>query len=326
MLNYTIRRLIASIPTLLVVAVMIFVLIRMIPGNPALVMLGDDATPEEIAAMEQRLGIDQPIFVQFTRWTGNLLKGDFGSSIYYRKPVMQVIFSQLEPTLLLVAYAMTICLLIGIPLGVFAAVNRNGLIDRLCMGLSMIGISMPGFWLGLNLVILFAVKYSLFPSVGYSMIREGGLLESLRYLTLASVALGLQRSASIARVTRSSMLEVLNDDYIRTARAKGLFERRVIGLHALKNAANPILTQAGISIAHLMGGSVVIENVFNIPGIGRLAFDSIARRDYPTIQGSHHPGAHPLRGGGIRFHQPGGGSPVQVFRSARGVQMTEGRR
>ncbi len=285
MLNYTIRRLIASIPTLLVVAVMIFVLIRMIPGNPALVMLGDDATPEEIAAMEQRLGIDQPIFVQFTRWTGNLLKGDFGSSIYYRKPVMQVIFSQLEPTLLLVAYAMTICLLIGIPLGVFAAVNRNGLIDRLCMGLSMIGISMPGFWLGLNLVILFAVKYSLFPSVGYSMIREGGLLESLRYLTLASVALGLQRSASIARVTRSSMLEVLNDDYIRTARAKGLFERRVIGLHALKNAANPILTQAGISIAHLMGGSVVIENVFNIPGIGRLAFDSIARRDYPTIQG-----------------------------------------
>lgn len=285
MLNYTIRRLIASIPTLLVVAVMIFVLIRMIPGNPALVMLGDDATPEEIAAMEQRLGIDQPIFVQFTRWTGNLLKGDFGSSIYYRKPVMQVIFSQLEPTLLLVAYAMTICLLVGIPLGVFAAVNRNGLIDRLCMGLSMIGISMPGFWLGLNLVILFAVKYSLFPSVGYSMIREGGLLESLRYLTLASVALGLQRSASIARVTRSSMLEVLNDDYIRTARAKGLFERRVIGLHALKNAANPILTQAGISIAHLMGGSVVIENVFNIPGIGRLAFDSIARRDYPTIQG-----------------------------------------
>lgn len=285
MLNYTIRRLISAIPTLAVVAIMIFVLIRMVPGNPALVMLGDEATPDEVAAMERRLGIDRPVAVQFARWAGNMLQGDFGSSIYYRKPVMQVIFSQLEPTLLLVTYAMAICLAIGIPLGVIAAVNRNGILDRLCMMLSMVGISMPGFWLGLNLVILFAVKYSLFPSVGYSMIREGGLLESLKYLTLPSLALGLQRSASIARVTRSSMLEVLNNDYIRTARAKGLFEGRVIGLHALKNAANPILTQAGISIAHLMGGSVVIENVFNIPGIGRLAFDSIARRDYPTIQG-----------------------------------------
>ena len=285
MINYTIRRLLSAIPTLVVVAVMIFVLIRLIPGNPALVMLGDEATPDEVAVMEQRLGLDQPLLVQFSRWAGNLLQGDFGNSIYYRRPVMQVIFSQLEPTLLLVIYAMVICLAVGIPLGIVAAVNRNGLLDRLCMMLSMVGISMPGFWLGLNLIIIFAVKYSLFPSVGYSMIRENGLLESLKYLTLPALAMGLQRSASIARVTRSSMLEVLNNDYIRTARAKGLFERRVVWLHALKNAANPILTQAGISIAHLMGGSVVIENVFNIPGIGRLAFDSIARRDYPTIQG-----------------------------------------
>jgi peptide/nickel transport system permease protein len=285
LVNYTIRRLIAAIPTLIVVAVLIFVLIRLIPGNPALVMLGDDATREEIASMERRLGIDQPVPVQFVRWTANMLRGDFGNSIYYRKPVMQVIFSQLEPTLLLVAYAMTVCVAVGVPLGIVAAVKRNEALDRICMLLSMVGISMPGFWLGLNLIILFAVKWSLFPSVGYSMIREAGLLESLRYLTLPSVALGLQRSASIARVTRSSMLEVLNNDYIRTARAKGLVETRVVGLHALKNAANQIITQAGISIAHLMGGSVVIESIFNIPGIGRLAFDSIARRDYPTIQG-----------------------------------------
>jgi peptide/nickel transport system permease protein len=269
----------------MIVAVLIFLLIRLIPGNPAIVMLGDDATPDEIAAMERRMGIDRPVPVQFVSWVGNMLKGDFGSSLYYRKPVAQVIFSQLEPTVMLVIYAMTICLLLGVPLGVIAAINRNGISDRICMVLSMVGISMPGFWLGLNLIILFAVKIRLFPSVGYVMIREGGLLESLKYLTLPALAMGLQRSASIARVTRSGMLDVLNNDYIRTAKAKGLSEGRIIGLHALKNSANQILTQAGISIAHLMGGSVVIENVFNIPGIGRLAFDSVSRRDYPTIQG-----------------------------------------
>lgn len=285
MVNYTIRRVISAVPTLIIVAVMIFVLIRMVPGNPALVMLGNDATQDEISAMEQRMGIDQPVPVQFARWTSNMLRGDFGDSLYYRQPVLRVIFSHLEPTVILVVYAMIIGLMLGVSFGVTAAVYRNSLLDRLCMMLSMVGISMPGFWLGLNLVILFSVRWSLFPSVGYVMIREGGFLMSLKYLTLPAAAMGLQRAASIARVTRSSMLEVLNNDYIRTARSKGLGESRVIGLHALKNAANQILTQAGISIAHLMGGSVVIENVFNIPGIGKLAFDSIARRDYPTIQG-----------------------------------------
>jgi len=284
-IRYTIRRLVAAIPTLLVVSVLIFVLIRMVPGNPALVMLGDDATSTEIAAMEKRLGIDQPLFVQFVRWGANMLRGDLGNSIYYRIPVTQVIFSHLEPTLLLVLYSTIIFMLLGVPLGITAAVHRNGFIDRFCMTVSMLGLSMPGFWLGLTLVIFFSVRLDIFPSVGYVMIREGGLLESLKYLTLPALAMGLQRSASIARVTRSSMLEVLGNDYIRTARAKGMIERRIIGLHALKNAANQILTQAGISIAHIMGGSVVIENVFNIPGIGRLAFDSIIRRDYPAIQG-----------------------------------------
>lgn len=285
MLSYTIRRLIAAIPTLIVVAVIVFILIRLIPGNPALVMLGDDASPEEVAAMEGRLGIDRPLPVQFASWAVNIVRGDLGTSIYYRRPVMEVIISQLEPTLLLVLYAMLIALCLGIPMGVTASLHRNSFLDRVCMMLSMTGISMPGFWLGLNLVILFSVRWRIFPSVGYSMISEGGLLESLRYLTLPSLALGLQRAASIARVTRSSMLEVLGNDYIRTARAKGLPRWRVTGIHALKNSANQILTQAGISIAHLMGGSVVIESIFNIPGIGRLAFDSISRRDYPTIQG-----------------------------------------
>ncbi|EHL64424.1 ABC transporter permease [Cloacibacillus evryensis] len=285
MINYTIRRLLSSLPTLIIVAVLVFVLIRMVPGNPALVMLGEEATPDEITRMEAKLGIDQPLPVQFVRWTSKVLRGDLGDSIYYRKPVTQVISAHLEPTVLLVLYAMTICLLIGVPLGITAATHRNGPIDRFCMILSMTGISMPGFWLALNLIIIFAVKLEWLPSVGYSMIREGGLLESLKYLTLPAAAMGLQRSASIARVTRSSMLDVLNNDYIRTAKAKGLSEYRVIAYHALKNAANQIVTQAGISFAILMGGSVVIESVFNIPGIGRLAFDSIARRDYPTIQG-----------------------------------------
>lgn len=285
MINYIIRRLLAAIPTLLIVALMIFVLIRMVPGNPALVVLGDDATELEIAAMERKMGLDQPAFVQFFKWIGTALTGDLGDSIYYSQPVVKVISARLEPTLLLVTYAIIIGFVIGVPLGIIAAVHRNRLLDRLCMLISIVGISMPGFWLGLNLVILFSVKTPLLPSVGYTMIREAGLLSSLKYLTLPAFALGLQRSASLARVTRSSMLDVLGDDYIRTARSKGLTNNRVIVVHALKNAMNLIVTQLGISIAHLMGGSVVIENLFNIPGIGQLAFDSIARRDYPTIQG-----------------------------------------
>ncbi|HWQ59429.1 MAG TPA: ABC transporter permease [Clostridia bacterium] len=285
MINYTLKRIVSAIPTLLVVAVLIFFLIRMIPGNPAQIMLSEDATAEEVAAMEVKLGLDKPVIVQFGIWLADAARGDLGNSVYYNRPVLEIIGERLEPTMLLVVYAMVIAMLLGLLLGVIAAINRNRLADKLCMVLSIVGISMPGFWLGLNLVILLAVKNPILPSVGYVTVAEGGMSEALRYLTLPALALGLQRSASIARVTRSSMLDVLNNDYIRTARSKGLPERKVIYVHALKNAANQILTQAGISIAHLMGGSVVIEKLFNIPGIGRLAFDSISRRDYPTIQG-----------------------------------------
>lgn len=285
MVNYIIRRLISAIPTILIVAVVIFILIRCVPGNPAVVMAGESATVEEVKELETKMGLDQLIPVQFAKWAGNALRGDLGESIYYRRPVMKIIVSRLEPTLLLVGYAMLMAVAIGVSLGIIAAVNRNGIMDRLCMILSMIGISMPGFWLGLNLVILFSIWSEWFPAVGYVTVAEGGLATALYYLTLPAVALGLQRAASLARVTRSSMLEVLNNDYIRTARSKGLKESVVIWTHALKNAANPILTQFGISIAHLMGGSVVMETIFNIPGVGQLAFNSISRRDYPTIQG-----------------------------------------
>lgn len=285
MLKYTIKRLISAIPTILVVAVLIFALVRFIPGSPAQVMLPDDATAEEVAALEAKMGLDQPWPVQFAKWIGNAVRGDLGESLYYNRPVVELLFDRLGPTLLLVSYAMVIAIFIGVMLGVIAAVNRGHILDKLAMILSIVGISMPGFWIALNLVIKFSVQDGTFPSVGYMAVDEQGLGVTLWYLTLPAVAMGLQRSASIARVTRSSMLDVLGADYIRTARSKGLRERSVIGLHALKNAANPILTQIGISIAHLMGGSVVMEKLFNIPGLGRLAFDSVTRRDYPTIQG-----------------------------------------
>ena len=285
MLKYTLKRLLSSIPTILVVAVLIFGLVRLIPGSPARNMLGEDATEEEVLALEHKMGLDQPIVVQFGRWIGDALRGDLGDSLYYNRPVTDILLERVGPTFLLVIYAMIIATLIGVSLGVIAAVTRGRLPDKLAMILSTVGISMPGFWLALNLVILLAVKNPIFPSVNYMPVAEVGLLGTLWYVTLPSLAMGLQRSASIARVTRSSMLDVLGEDYIRTARSKGLGERTVIAVHALKNAANPIMTQIGISIAHLMGGSVVMEKLFNIPGLGRLAFDSITRRDYPTIQG-----------------------------------------
>lgn len=285
MLKYTLRRILAAIPTLLIVGAMIFILIRCVPGNPAQVMLPDDATAEEIAAMEVKLGLDKPYIVQFTQWIGNAIKGDLGESLYYHRPVLDLIVERLEPTWLLVLYGMTIAILLGVTLGVVAAMHRNRFLDKLCTTVSVFGISMPGFWIGMNLVILLAVKNPIFPSSEYVPLSEGSLSTTLYYLTLPAIAMGLQRAASLTRVTRSSMLDVLGSDYIRTARAKGLKERTIICLHALKNAANPIMTQIGISIAHVMGGSIVIEKLFNIPGIGRLAYDSVTRRDYPMIQG-----------------------------------------
>ena len=285
MLKYTLRRILAAIPTLLIVGAMIFILIRCVPGNPAQVMLPDDATAEEIAAMEVKLGLDKPYIVQFTQWIGNAIKGDLGESLYYHRPVLDLIVERLEPTWLLVLYGMTIAILLGVTLGVIAAMHRNRFLDKLCTTVSVFGISMPGFWIGMNLVILLAVKNPIFPSSEYVPLSEGSLSTTLYYLTLPAIAMGLQRAASLTRVTRSSMLDVLGSDYIRTAHAKGLKERTIICLHALKNAANPIMTQIGISIAHVMGGSIVIEKLFNIPGIGRLAYDSVTRRDYPMIQG-----------------------------------------
>jgi peptide/nickel transport system permease protein len=285
MIEYTIRRIIAAIPVIFIVGLIVFFIVHMIPGNPAAVMLGDEATQEEVEALTEKLGLNEPLPTQYIRWMKNALRGDLGDSLYYNRSVIEALLDKMEPSLLLVAYAMIIAIIVGMPLGIVAAINRATLLDKFCMVISMIGISMPSFWLGMNLVVLFAVKSSLFPSVGYIPISEEGIISSLYFLTLPALALGLQRSASIARVTRSSMLEVLNNDYVRTARAKGLNEYYVIVKHALKNALIPVITQIGISFAHLAGGAVAIETIFNIPGVGSLAFESIKRRDYPMIQG-----------------------------------------
>lgn len=285
MFNYTVRRLISAVPILFIVVFIVFFLVHLIPGDPASVMAGPEATADEIAELRSKLGLDEPLPLQFGKYVANLFRGDLGDSLHYNKPVVTALLERIEPTLIIVLYSISVASLIGIPLGVVAAIYRNRFIDKLAMVLSMVGVSTPGFWLGLNLVLLFCVYNKVFPSVGYIPIEEGGLLMSLYYLTLPSLALGLQRSASIARVTRSSMLDVLNNDYVRTARSKGLAERTVIFKHALKNAMIPILTQIGMSFARLAGGAVVIETIFNIPGVGQLAFDSIKRRDYPLIQG-----------------------------------------
>lgn len=286
MLKFSLKRIISGIPVIIIVGVLVFFLIHLIPGNPAQVMLGAEASQEAVDALTAKMGLDQPIYIQFFKWAADAVRGRLGDSIFYNDTVVAVLVSKMEPTLILVIYAMIIAMVIGIPLGIISAIKRDGFLDHLCMGVSMLGISMPAFLLGLLISMIFAVNLKWFPTVGYTTIAEGGFIKSVfYYLTLPSLALGLQRAASIARVTRSAMLDVLDNDYIRTARAKGLKEHVVIIRHSLKNAMGPILTQLGFSIAQLAAGAVVIERIFNIPGMGQVAYSALTRRDYPLVQG-----------------------------------------
>lgn len=284
MLNYIIRRLLSLIPILLIVGLVVFSILRLIPGDPAAVMLGPEATITQIEALRAKMGLDQPIYQQLISWYANIFQGDFGDSLYYRKPALLVIVERLEPTLLLMVMSLIISLLIGLPAGIFAALKRNTFIDRGLMIIAMLGISTPSFWLGLNLIMLFALSLAWFPAIGYVPIEKGGLLNSMWYLFLPAFSLGFQWAGIQARVIRSSMLDVLNSDYVRTARAKGLTEKAVIMVHTLRNALIPTLTQIGLCVAHLAGGAVVTETVFNIPGAGKLVILAIDRRDYGLVQ------------------------------------------
>ena len=287
MLRYVVRRILSSIPVIIIVGVFAFFLIHMVPGNPAYLILGNEATPEQVAVLTAKLGLDQPLPIQFWRWATSCLRGDLGDSLFYNMSVTQVLTSKFEPTLIIVIYAMIVAMLTGIPLGIVSAIYRDRWPDRLCTGISMIGISMPGFLIGLFGVMIFAIELRMFPSVGYVPIKEAGFFTSVFwYLSLPSITLGFQRAASLTRVTRSSMLEVLKADFLRTASAKGVPSQTVIRKHALGNAWIPIITAAGASFCAQLAGSVVVESVFAWPGIGRMAAEAVFSRDTTTIMGT----------------------------------------
>jgi len=285
MQRYIMRRLIATVPVLAVVAVLTFTLLRLAPGDPAVVIAGPEATPEHIAAIRVKLGLDAPLPVQFWLWLTLVLQGDLGRSILSGHSVSATIAQRLEPTVALGLFAELIAISLAVPLGVIAAWKANTWVDRLIMMLSVLGFAVPSFWLGFNLMWLFALNWRLLPPVGYQPLSEG-IGPFLQHLLLPAVTVGITAAALITRMTRATVLEVLREDYIRTARAKGLREWVVLAGHALKNAANPILTIIGISFAGVLTGVVVTENVFGIPGIGRLFADALARRDYAIVQGT----------------------------------------
>jgi peptide/nickel transport system permease protein len=283
MLSFVLRRVLAVIPVLLIVAVLVFGLLRMVPGDPAAVIAGDAATNEQVRDIRERLGLEKPIPVQFAIWLGRLVQGDLGQSFFFKKPVADLIAQRFEPTLALGVCALVLAVSVAVPLGVLAAFRQGSWVDRLVMGLSVMGFSLPLFVLGYLLVYIFAVELEWLPVQGYARIAEG-FWPFIERLILPSVALSVGYIALIARITRTSVLEVLNEDYIRTARAKGLTDREVLVRHALRNAAVPILTIIGIGLAVLIGGAVVTESVFAIPGLGRLTVEAVLSRDFPVIQ------------------------------------------
>lgn len=284
MSTYLLRRVVSLLPTTLIVATIVFMLMHLTPGDPAAAMLGVEALPEDIARVRHELGLDSPLHVQLLRWYMRLLRGDFGNSVFLGGTVVSEIVARLEPTFLLTVLGTLVAVGLGVPLGVLSAVRVGSWIDQTLMFVAVLGVSIPGFWLALNLILVFAVSLRWLPPNGYVPLRHG-VVASLRYLTLPAASLGFVQSALIARITRASVLEVLREDYVRTARAKGLAERAVVYKHALKNAMVSIITVIGLTFATLIGGVVVIETVFNIPGIGRLIMSSVLRRDYPVVQG-----------------------------------------
>lgn len=284
MKTYIVRRLLALIPVALVVATVAFVLIHLAPGDPASIIAGPDATKDDITRIQRQLGLDAPFHVQLVRWYGRLARGDLGDSIFLRRPVLEAIVDRAEPTILLTLYATLVAVALGVPAGVLAARHHDGATDQALMAGALVGISVPNFLLGLLMILVFSVRLGWFPVAGYSPL-ESGWLGTLRSLTLPAFALGVVQSALIARITRSAMLDVLREPFITAGRARGLGERTVVYKHALKNAMIPTITVIGISFAILISGAVVVETVFNIPGLGRLIISAVLRRDYPVIQG-----------------------------------------
>jgi peptide/nickel transport system permease protein len=284
MAAYVIRRLLATIPVMAVVAVFVFFLLRLAPGDPAAIIAGEDATGESIAAVRAKLGLDRPVLEQFGVWLLGLMQGDFGTSIFSNLPVGRLIMQRLEPTVALTLSTLLVAVCLAIPLGVLAAWRAHKFIDRAVMVFVVLGFSLPGFLVGYVLIYIFAIQLGWFPVQGYQPISQG-FWPFAESLVLPSLTLGIAYMALIARITRASMLEVLSQDYIRTANSKGLETQRVLMVHALRNASVPIVTVVGIGVALLISGVVITETVFNIPGLGRLTVDAVLKRDYPIVQG-----------------------------------------
>ena len=284
MFAYIVRRILATIPVMAVVALFVFSLLYIAPGDPAAIIAGDQATPADVERIRASLGLDRPFLVRFGEWVWHVIRGDLGTSIFTNLPVSLMIKQRIEPTLSLMVLTLLIALTVAIPLGVLAAWKHGSFIDRAAMVFSVLGFSVPVFVVGYLLAYTFALELDWFPVQGYTPI-SAGFRPFLANLVLPAVALGLLYIALIARITRATMLEVLSQDYVRTAKAKGVGQRGILFLHALKNAAVPIVTVVGIGFASLIGGAVVTESVFAIPGLGRLTVDAILRRDYPVIQG-----------------------------------------
>lgn len=284
MFSYIVRRVFATIPVMLIVALFVFSLLYIAPGDPAVVIAGDQASPEDVEKIRAGLGLDRPFLIRFSEWLFNLMRGDLGVSMFTNIPVSELIGQRIEPTLSLMALTLVLAIGIAVPIGVLAAWKAGTWIDRSVMAISVVGFSVPVFVVGYLLSFFFSLELDWLPVQGYVSYKKGfGIW--FEHLILPAIALGFVYIALIARITRATMLEVLSQDYIRTAKAKGMGQAGILFIHALKNAAVPVVTVIGIGVALLIGGAVVTESVFAIPGLGRLTIDAIVRRDYPLIQG-----------------------------------------
>jgi peptide/nickel transport system permease protein len=282
--TYLVRRLLALLPVMAVVVTVVFFLIHLIPGDPVSVMLGPDATTTQIEETRRALGLDRPIHEQLFKFYARVLRGDLGRSYFLDRSVTTALWERVEPTLVLMSLSLFVAVAIGVPSGIIAAAYQGSMWDRTLMLGALLGVCIPGFWLSLNFIYLFAVRLGWLPAAGYASLLTDPVA-ALRYMVMPAVSLGFNQSALIARISRSCMIEVLQQDYVRTARAKGLSQRVVVFVHAFRNALVPVVAVVGITMAILIGGAVVTEIVFNIPGLGRLIISAILRRDYPVVQG-----------------------------------------
>jgi peptide/nickel transport system permease protein len=278
--QYIARRLVQMIPVVFGITLVVFALLQLIPGDPAAAMLGLQARPEAVAALRHELGLDQPLWEQYLRYMGNLATFDLGDSLKFRVPVISLLRDRLEVSLALIAYATVLMIILALPLGIISALRKDGLFDQATRALLMVTLVMPAFWVGILFLTYFSIKVQLFPVSGYGE----GWQEHLHHLFLPALTIALSIVPILVRALRTSILEAMGSDYVRTARAKGLRERAIVTAHVLRNALIPAVTLLGLSVGYLMGGTVIVENVFSLPGAGKLLVDAISARDYPLVQ------------------------------------------